>query len=163
MSRPPFKTRTRAHVVADLSVNHVERFVLRRGHICDEPGKDYGYDLTLYFFAGGQITTGPVLVQLKASDHLRPLRTALEYSFTPSVADLNLWLREINPVILILYDAQADRAYWQYVQRFFNNARTVPAVRAIRVPVSQRLDESAVDEFLLSRDRVAAQLAKVVH
>ncbi len=34
-------------------------------------------------------------------------------------ADLHSWLTEFQPVILVVYDAPGDRAYWLYVQAYF--------------------------------------------
>ena len=39
------KRRTREHVIADLSVNHVERQVLLAGYVVDRVSNDYGIDL----------------------------------------------------------------------------------------------------------------------
>ncbi len=47
MTSPPGKRRTRAHVLADLSINHVERQVLLCGFSVDRVQHDYGYDLTM--------------------------------------------------------------------------------------------------------------------
>ena len=41
----PRKQRTRQHVIADLSVHHVERFILEEGHTAQRLSSDYGYDL----------------------------------------------------------------------------------------------------------------------
>ena len=38
------KRRTREHVIADLSVNHLERVVLRAGHTVERFRHDYGFD-----------------------------------------------------------------------------------------------------------------------
>src|SRR5438309_953040 len=43
----PRKRRTREHVIADLSVNHVERFVLRCGWTVQRTTHDYGIDLSM--------------------------------------------------------------------------------------------------------------------
>ena len=43
----PRKQRTREHVIADLSVHHVEGFVLAEGHTAQRLERDYGYDLVL--------------------------------------------------------------------------------------------------------------------
>ena len=40
----PRKQRTRQHVIADQSVNHVERFIIDEGHTAQRLEKDYGYD-----------------------------------------------------------------------------------------------------------------------
>ena len=50
------KRRTREHIIADLSVNYVERFTLRAGHVADRVFFDYGYDLTVRTFnANGEV------------------------------------------------------------------------------------------------------------
>jgi hypothetical protein len=39
------KRRTREHVIASQSVNHVERFVIDEGYTAQRQDDDYGYDL----------------------------------------------------------------------------------------------------------------------
>ena len=39
------KQRTRQHVIADLSVHHVEGFILEEGHTTQRLGSHHGYDL----------------------------------------------------------------------------------------------------------------------
>ncbi len=46
----PRKRRTRQHVIADQSVNHLERFIIDAGHVAQRWGSDYGYDLSLVTF-----------------------------------------------------------------------------------------------------------------
>jgi hypothetical protein len=41
MKNLPRKRRTREHIIADLSVNHVERQLLLCGFTCDELRRDY--------------------------------------------------------------------------------------------------------------------------
>src|SRR5580692_6981989 len=41
----PRKRRTREHVIADQSVNYLERFIIDEGHIAQRLYNDYGYDL----------------------------------------------------------------------------------------------------------------------
>ncbi len=43
----PKKQRTRQHVIADQSVNYVERFIIDEGHTAQRLERDYGYDLLL--------------------------------------------------------------------------------------------------------------------
>jgi hypothetical protein len=65
------KRRTREHVIADLSVNHVERLVLRCGWTVERTQYDYGLDLVMRTYsASGEIESGTVWFQLKATDHL---------------------------------------------------------------------------------------------
>jgi len=44
MAEPRRKRRTREHVIADLSANHVERHVLRSGHTVERLVHDYGIE-----------------------------------------------------------------------------------------------------------------------
>jgi hypothetical protein len=44
------KRRTRQHVIADQSVNYVERFIIDEGHTAQRLQHDYGYDLELTTF-----------------------------------------------------------------------------------------------------------------
>ena len=53
------KRRTREHVIADLSVNFVERQVLLCGHTVERVRADYGYDLLLSTYdPKGEVETG---------------------------------------------------------------------------------------------------------
>ena len=74
MAKPLFtvrKRRTRAHVIADLSVNHVEGFILNEGHTAQRLGSDYGYDLVLFTHdEQGYLEPGAIYIQLKASDNI---------------------------------------------------------------------------------------------
>lgn len=66
------KRRTREHVIADLSVNHVERLVLRCGWTVERKRYDYGIDLIMDTYnANGEVENNRILLQLKATDSLR--------------------------------------------------------------------------------------------
>ncbi|MCI0459966.1 MAG: DUF4365 domain-containing protein [Gemmataceae bacterium] len=66
------KRRTREHVIADLSVNHVERLVLRCGWTAERSRHDYGIDLFVETYsAEGEVQNGRILLQLKATDSLK--------------------------------------------------------------------------------------------
>ena len=61
MTRRTCKTRTREHVIADLSINHVERQLLLCGCSGQRMHVDYGYDLSMYSFnAQGEVEPGNV-------------------------------------------------------------------------------------------------------
>jgi Domain of unknown function (DUF4365) len=84
------KRRTREHVIADLSVHHVEGFVLRCGWTVERKRHDYGLDLYMQTYNGdGETENGWVWFQLKATDSLRPgryqmSRSGLAYACLPS-------------------------------------------------------------------------------
>jgi hypothetical protein len=42
------KRRTREHVIADLSINHVERFIRRCGWTAERTRHDYGLNLDMH-------------------------------------------------------------------------------------------------------------------
>ncbi len=74
---------------------------------------DYGIDLEMTTFRKqGEIDEGKVFMQLKASDRLRLRPHQAAFSFRVERSDLVLWLAQPLPVILIVYDARKEVAYW---------------------------------------------------
>ena len=142
------KRRTRSHVIADLSVNHVERHVLLCGCTVERFWHDYGYDLLLTTYnANGEVENGDVRLQVKATDFLRYRRDGQSFSFRVEAVDLRLWLREVAPVILIVYDALREDACWLYVQAYFESlasfdlSRIEGSVTLFRDAISDQLEE----------------------
>src|SRR5690349_12272288 len=67
----PRKRRTRQHIIADQSVNHLERFIIDEGHVVQRVEHDYGYDLILLTFdATGYAEPGYATLQIKACERL---------------------------------------------------------------------------------------------
>src|SRR5262245_20960876 len=95
----PRKRRTRQHVIADLSVHHVEGFILEEGHTAQRFGSDYSYDLLMRTFDEmGFVEPGVVYFQLKASETLQAVGT--DFVFDVDICDYNLWRQEEMPVVL---------------------------------------------------------------
>src|SRR5438067_10705812 len=114
----PRKQRTREHVIADLSVHHVEGFILEEGHTTQRLGSDYGYDLVLFTYdEEGYIEPDSVYIQLKAAETLQVVGSG--YVFDLDIRDYNLWMLDTAPVILILFEASRRRASWLAVQPYF--------------------------------------------
>jgi hypothetical protein len=136
----PRKRRTRQHVIADQSVNYVERFIIDAGHTVLRVEKDYGYDLVLYTYDDqGYVEPGLSCLQLKASETLA--RSATHYVFDLDVRDYNLWMLEPSPVFLVLFDASRRRAYWLDVQRYFEeqlSRRPKKGTKTVRVRIPRR-------------------------
>lgn len=173
------KRRTREHVLADLSVNHVERFVFQCGFSCERVEHDYGVDLLIFTFdINGEIENGHIQVQVKATDHPRYDENGKTIGCPVEVADLWSWQGEPWPVILVRYDATADQSYWMYVQRELesSNHRVVtapgedtPALSdkprehaTLRIPVANRLDSKAVMQFRDFRNHVLKQARGII-
>jgi len=147
----PRKRRTRQHVIADLSVHHVEGFILEEGHTTQRLGSDYGYDLIVRTFdEEGYIEPGAIYFQFKAMETLNAIRA--DYFYDLDVRDYNLWMREETPVILILFDAGKKRAVWLPIQRYFAEdisrqpKKGTKTVR-VRVPKRQPVNRQAIAEF----------------
>jgi hypothetical protein len=159
----PRKQRTRQHVIADQSVNHVERFIIEAGHTAQRLEKDYGYDLILVTYdEQGYAEPGLVWLQLKAAETLRAARSG--YVFDLDIRDYNLWMLEEMPVILILFDASRRRAFWCDVQRYFHAAPTrqprkgAKTVR-LRVPRRQVVTRQAITKWRERKREARIRLA----
>ncbi len=134
------KKRTREHIIADISVNYVEHFIVTTGFSVERVEKDYGYDLVLFTYdSEGEIENGQIYLQLKATDHIQKTNDKIALSI--STKDLNLWLEEPMPVILILYDAIQKEAYWLYIQAYFEKHQINLNQKYITVYSVSRLHE----------------------
>lgn len=157
------KRRTRAHVIADLSINFVERHALQCGFAVERFRADYGIDLMLLTYdRKGQWENGAVLMQVKATDRIRPGKSDTSIAFQIKRADLEWWLNEEQPVILIVYDAQSDAAYWLYIQAYFENhpklnLSNIPATITVYLARRNVVNETAMRKFAHFRDSVKLQ------
>jgi hypothetical protein len=136
----PRKRRTREHVIADQSVNYVERFIIDEGHTAQRLYGDYGYDLVMFTYdPQGYIEPDSVYFQLKAAETLQAVGSANVFDL--DIRDYNLWMLEKTPVILVLYDASYRRAYWLAIQRYFRedtSRQPRKGAKTIRVRVPKR-------------------------
>ncbi len=155
------KCRTREHVIADLSVNFFERFALLRRHSIERKVHDYGIDVLLYTYdTEGEIENGEVVIQLKATDHVKRSADGTTIPWRVDIRDLNHWVYEIYPVILVVYDAAGEVAYWVHVQDYADKHRLDDgrgSTTTVRVPVANRINEDAIDQFQSLREQVVVQ------
>jgi hypothetical protein len=162
------KRRTRSHVLADLSANYVERYALLCGYSVERFEHDYGIDLALYTYSPeGEVENGAIYLQLKATDELQTLKGEQTIALEVERADLEYWLDEPMPVILVLYDAQADLAYWLYIQPYLKGRTSFDlsaAGRTVTIHLSKAavLDENAMRRFGQFRDQVLRQIRGVI-
>ena len=82
-------------------------------------------------------------------------------------SDLESWLEELFPVILVLYDAPLDKAYWLYIQRYFESLHnfdleSVGHTYVVRLDMRDVLDVEAVKQWALFKESILSQLGKVV-
>ncbi len=160
------KLRTRQHVLADLSINYVERQILLRGFAVNRLEKDYGLDLLMFTYNDrGEIENGHVFFQVKATDSPTIHEGDGRVSCRVEVADLKWWQDELAPVILVFYDGQKEQASWLYVQEYLDEkkvsaedlAREQDSV-TLHLDMANRLDVDAVEGFRQFRQRVLEQV-----
>lgn len=144
------KRRTRQHVIADLSVNHVERLVFRGGHTVERVLHDYGYDLIVFTYdEEGYCDPGLLFVQVKATENLRLVGS--DIVFDVDMRDYDRWRVERVPVILVLYEAASNRAFWLHVQEYerlsLRNSRAGAKSVRVRFSMDQRLSLRAMQRW----------------
>ena len=149
------KRRTREHVIADLSVNYVERLVLRCGWTVQRLNPDYGLDLFMRTFdANGEVENGEVWLQVKATDSLKFTQKGTAIPIPLEWRDLLYWLNERFPVVLIVYDAVEECAYLLDLQASLRRIRPRGASVTVHLPRTNELDETAIRHFATLRDGV---------
>lgn len=155
------KRRTREHIIADLSVNYVERLVLRCGWVARRIAPDYGIDLYMETYnANGEVENDGVWIQLKATDRLVVNRKQL-VPVRLDWRDVLYWLNEWMPGILVIYDAQGDRAWRLHLQEALRtvsreSGRRLAHTLTLHVPLANVLDEAAIHHFAALRDHAVA-------
>jgi hypothetical protein len=157
------KRRTREHILADLSVNHVEKCVLQCGWTVQRFSPDYGLDLLMTTFnQRGEIENGDVRMQIKATDAIKVASRRKALAIRIEWRDMVYWLNEPLPVILVVFDGKADKAWWLYLQEALRGegrdaATRIPATLTVNVPLANVLDTKAVRRFRKFRDAALAR------
>jgi hypothetical protein len=151
-------------VIADLAVNHAERQGLMCGYSLERILHDHGLDLVMFTYnVNGEMDDGEILLQVKGTERARRVQGDRNISIRVSRSDVQGWLRKAMPVILIVYDASVDAAYWLYVQNYFESLPGFNLFQAgetitVHLPVSQVLTPAAVRQFASFRDHVLGQI-----
>ena len=142
------KKRTREHIIADLSVNHVERQFLLAGHTAQRVIFDYGYDLFVQTFdANGELEKGYLLIQVKATEAARRVAGSEMVAVTIDRRDVESWLQDVSPVALILYDAASETAYFLLIEQGIFSSKVAQGAGAtitLRIPASNLLNYVSV-------------------
>lgn len=119
------KRRTRQHIIEDLGLNHIERQILLTGNTFRRFGdNDYGYDGMIETFnKQGETQNLTFMVQLKSTDNIQLSPQKEGFIVDLSKRDLEHWLESRLTVLLILYDAKEEIAYFVDLQSYFNENR----------------------------------------
>jgi hypothetical protein len=160
--------RTREHIIADLSVLHVQWIVANCGYVSEEPTHDYGYDLVLFTYNdAGEIENGSVYLQFKATDEIDKYIMADKetLSFPIERQHIELWREEPMPVILVVYDAKRETAYWLYTQRYFLSSDFSMAENqaevSLHIPRKNVVDAAAIALFRECKEELMERIRKV--
>ena len=163
------KRRTREHVIADMSFHYLGYLIVRCGFTFEANRADYGYDGSIFTFdAEGQIENSYIFVQLKATDNIKMSHDKKHVRFRISKKDVNLWQDEIVPVYLVVFDSIEVRAYWIYLQKYFEQkgirARKLKTdTITIELDAAQIVNESAIEAWRIDKAAVLARVGQVNH
>jgi hypothetical protein len=160
-SRGPL--RSMAHIIEDISYNYVEKFIVELGYIAQAEDSDYGYDLFIRFFdydnqGYGEALNGFVWVQLKATTAPNYARHNNTLSFNIEITHVNLWRKNSEPVLLVVYDVEKSQAYWVDMKSIINDLDTLNAIKphqktiTIHLPVNQKVNREAIRMWRRMRD-----------
>jgi Domain of unknown function (DUF4365) len=143
------KQRTRQHIIEDLSFNHIEKQILLAGFTMNRNSNDYGIDGYIQTFRHtGEIHEKTIDFQLKSTDNIQYLEKKQAHTFDLSIDDLEFWLSKDRQMLLILYDAQKDIAYYIDLAIYFQkNRKSLAEInKFVRVylPIHQVLNPQAV-------------------
>src|SRR5262249_31767129 len=139
------------------------------GYAVQKVVPDYGIDLVLYTYdENGEAENGTVSFQVKATESLPLLQDQQTIAFPIRRADLDYWLAETLPVILIVYDAQEETAFWLYLQAYFEqqadvNPRLVGNTLTLYLNRDNVVDPAAMRQFAAFKTRILEQRRGIIH
>lgn len=162
------KLRTREHVLADLSANYVEKQALLCGFTTRREQQDYGIDLVVQTFnKRGEVESSRIHFQLKATDRLTLRADGHSITLRIERADLAHWLAEPIPVVLVVYQAKTDVAYWLYVQHHFQSLADFDLARcgariSVSIPLANVLNRKAMLALARAKNAIAMKFRGVL-
>jgi predicted enzyme involved in methoxymalonyl-ACP biosynthesis len=109
-----------------------------------------------------------VYVQLKATDYIERYTREENFSYVFEKAHLDIWLNEPMPVIIVLFDAQNEVAYWVYLQAYFEQKEIslLSAQKTFTIYFDQHniVSRDAVKKWQAYKNHVLAQIdGRITH
>lgn len=164
------KRRTAEHIRADIAVRYVELLCARAGYVTSVPrqGGDYGIDIEIETFdERGFVESEEIKIQVKAAKRLARKANGREFAIRLDQRDLHHWLGGVLPVILVIYDQSRDRAYWSYIQRYFEShpklsLKSQARKRTIGVKQSDLLTVRAIHRFARWKNEIVREANEAV-
>jgi Domain of unknown function (DUF4365) len=154
------KRRTRQHEIEDLSYCYVEWQVLKAKAVFQRyPIRQYSYDATIHTFSEeGDYENGKVFVQIKATDKLVYSRKNKGYQVRLDVRDLDLWLDEVFPVIVVIFDAEKERGFFIDLRRYFEENKiilqNIHKSKLVFVPKQNLLTPTVIQNYQTIKNKI---------
>lgn len=115
MSQPPSKVEQ--HIIEQRSEDQLREAIHDLVWEVDHFGRDYGEDLFVRIFENGNPTGHVFYIQLKGSKKIdNYLLKSGMFSYAFSSKKLNQWRKYPVPVIIMLWDIEKRKGYWEHVQ-----------------------------------------------
>lgn len=137
--------RTRSHELETLSEVFLKRFFSK--WVCNPYNPDYGLDYKITIVENEEVVHKDFFfVQNKATDNIDINEN--EINFVLDVKHILSFIEIPIPVLLILYDAQNDCAYWLNIQMYYKEVLanevgdwSTQKTKTLKVPLENRLND----------------------
>jgi hypothetical protein len=108
-----------------------------------------------------------LVLTLGSTINLRYSKNGDYVSFSIRRSDLESWLEELFPVMLVLYDPALDKAYWLYIQRHFESLPSfdlgsIGETYTVRLELGNVLAVDTIKQWASFKQSILFQLGKVV-
>jgi hypothetical protein len=129
--------RPQSHVLARKSSRYLENIIPDEWHF-NIPTNDYGIDYQVEISLNEQVTGLNFSIQLKSTAKTNEGDFA---KISLKRTTLNYYKVRLEPVMLILYDAEVNEAYWSWISEFDIDLSRSNDQFTLAVPKSQKLSE----------------------
>ena len=152
-----------------MSFHYIAFLVVKCGFVIEGTREDYGYDAYIEFYAAnGEVETGNVFVQLKATDDINRYITSKGISYPIDMRDFDLWADNPYPVYFVVFDSGTETAYWMYFQKYIEEKGLTSADIStdsftIHLDRASRFDVATARFWQLDKNKALAQISKVNH
>ncbi len=148
---------TRQHFIEYLGYNHLEKQCLLARCTWQRYVHDYGYDSLISTYSeSGEPEQGHIQVQVKSTDHIERYKKQGSVYFDLEKRDLETWLDDIFPMLLVLYDAKNDLCYYlelgEYSRQQRDFLKKINKFVRVFIPSEQVLSPDAINILRLKKN-----------
>lgn len=111
----------------------------------EHPISDYGIDAHIEVVDSTNVTGRLLAVQIKSGRSRFAKATKSGWWFYPKTRHVNYWMRHSLPVLIVIYDPDLKRCYWQLVNDVTLKKTRNERGYKLKVPADQLLDKTATD------------------